>query len=165
MRCGGEESLQLSSVLVSLPQTYLETPKLTVFWTRAKYASRRVSENLGGKESGKRNGQSTRNSRIATATLIVRVTEVVDADPEREQGVVAGPGRARGLVRDGSKELVHLVRHGKDRWLIWLNKLRVDRRSTVREVVGQRQRLVELHGCNVNPVYSADSGPSLQMGA
>ena len=105
--------------------------------------------------------QTSRNSRVPASTLIVRVTEVIDADPEREQRIFASPWGACGLACNGSEKLVHLVCHREDRRLEWCDKVRVDGRTAVREVISERQRLVEFYSGSVDPVHSTNSGPSL----
>lgn len=120
-----------------------------------------MSENLRSRCSQTQSRRSINHLRVAASALVVRVADVVDADPEREQGVVARPRCARRLACDRSKELVHLVREGQNRRLVRLHKLRVDRRATIGKVVGQRQRRIILYGHDVDPVHTTNGSEAL----
>ena len=100
--------------------------------------------------------QAALHSRVAVAALVVAIVDVVDPEPHREHRVLARPRRARGLLRDLPLEVVHLrdeVVRGERR----LDERPVDRRAAPRVVVRQDERLVELHGREVDPVR-ADAG-------
>ena len=83
------------------------------------------------------------------------VTDIIDAHPDTNNGVLSRPGRIVGLGRQVVAEDLDLVDKGDDRRIIRLHNISIDRGASVREVVGVRQRGVELGHHEANPVEAA----------
>ena len=102
--------------------------------------------------------------RVAASALVVRVADVVDADPEREQRVFARPRRSRRLQGSSGEELVlNLFNHRDDGGLVRCDEVRVNGGTAVCIVVRQDQGLVEYNSVDVNPVCPTDRSVTLQM--
>lgn len=101
------------------------------------------------------------NSRITVTRLIVRVPDIVDPNPEREQRVVARPRGRSGFRGSAGQELVHLVRQGEHGRLVRGDERCVDGRAAVSVVPRQDEGLVVDGRVDVDPVRAADCGVSL----
>lgn len=79
---------------------------------------------------------------------------IVDANPDREEGIFVGPRARCGLLSCPRKELLDLINDGRHRWRIGDNEIDVDYSSAVSVVVGQYLRFVVYDCVDVNPVGS-----------
>lgn len=102
--------------------------------------------------------------RISVTTLIVGVPNVVDPNPNGEQGSFGSPRSASWLAREISQERIYLVCQGLDRGNVGWNKSAVDGCTSVREVVGVYQGLVINSRIHVNPVCTSDNRATLKNG-
>lgn len=144
-------------------QKRLEVDKrvLTTFCTNAKYASNKVSENLNPSINSRYPDflavrEKKHNARIPTSTLVIRIPNVIDPDPKREQRIITRPRCRTRFISYRRQELVHLISQRQDSRSVWSYKVGVDGRSAVGIVVCEEEGFVELDGVEVDPVCSAD---------
>lgn len=96
---------------------------------------------------------------LVVVALPPRVADIVDANPDGEQRIVA-PGRIAGLLGNAAAELRHLVNEAQDSGRVRLDDGGVGRRAAVGEVVGQESRSVVLGGEETDPVQAAAGSPT-----
>ncbi len=97
------------------------------------------------------------NSRLAVPTPGVAVPDVVDADPDREQRVLARPRRALGLLARPLQEVVCLNGE-RTRRMARRDEALVDRRTADGVVVRQHEGRVELGCQDIDVVRAARRG-------
>lgn len=91
--------------------------------------------------------------------------DIVDADPYREERILARPRTRRGLQCRARKELLDLIDDGLHRWQIGNDEVGVNGSPIVCVVVCQNLGFVVDDSVNVDPVGSAISyGDALSFG-
>ena len=125
---------------------------------------RRVSENLiFGTiiEDTFPNIRNGRYIRIAVPRLVVRVTDIVDANPKREERVRVGPLCIGRLASGAVQELIHLIRERENSRFVRGHKGRINSGSAVGVVEREDSRPVVLDSVYVDPVGASDSCEAL----
>lgn len=106
--------------------------------------------------------KESRNSRRPIPTQVIRVPNIINPNPEREQRIIRTPRHRRRRFRHRRvKELVHLVGKGEHGGFVWLDEGGVDCCAAVGVVVCEEEGVVELDCGDVDPVDSSDGGVAL----
>ena len=101
--------------------------------------------------------RQNKHSRLTVAAALVAVSDVVDADPDREQRVLARPWGALGLLARALEEVVRLDDE-RARRVPGRDERLVDRRAADGVVVRQDERRVQVHRQVVDVVRAARRG-------
>ena len=80
------------------------------------------------------------------------ISDIINPNPDGEQGVFALPRCAHRLVRVTSQELVNLVCQRLNGGNIWRDEVRVDGCSTICKVVGKDQGFVVHRRLSIDPI-------------
>ena len=91
------------------------------------------------------------------------IPDIINPNPDGEQGVFALPRCAHRLVRVTSQELVNLVCQRLNGGNIWRDEVRVDSCPTIGKVVGKDQRFVVHCGLSVDPIWPTGGRGTLDV--
>ena len=98
-----------------------------------------------------------KHSQSPIASEVPSIPDVINPNPHGEQGVLASPRCARGLVHITTQELVDLVGQRLGSSNVLLDEVRVDGRRNVGKVVGEDQRFIVHCRQSVDPIWPNDS--------